>query len=541
MKRNLNLLLASIFIISSCTQVENQTSNDSKEELSESPEEISSSTNEENLSTVEESSTHDTVEESMSSLIDDSVESNEESIDSSLEDSSEESESSIKSTEETKPSVVRETKDMSYYLGKDGDVYRMNINTDDGTFPQNKNDYIQGSISITDQSKEEVLLPSSTMGIKLRGNSTLEGKKKPFKIKFDKKQSLFGLKKAKKWVLLANYFDKTNVRNYLAYLMGRKMTNLSFQPSSIFVDVYFNDQYYGLFLLTEQMEAKEGRVEVEDIKNSDGIDSFFFEADARAADELRGLEDKAWFRVGNYVMAPKYPDPDDYVEAQGNLESEDEAVRTKAQEFITQFEKDTQWLKAFTTSALDAVHTHTAYDKYIDVESFIDYYLIEEFFKNVDVGSTSQYYYIDQGEENPVIHAGPVWDFDISSGVTGNPNPYYTYINTPLFVRERDQFTKYLFRDASFSERVRIRYNQLREEVFLGVFNDLANIKEILSVAQERNLNRWPLTYYVKEAWIEQYAYGDDYCALPDLNAHYDHLENFLRERLALLDDVYGW
>ena len=100
------------------------------------------------------------------------------------------------------------------------------------------------------------------MRIKLRGNSTLGAAKKPFRIKFDSKQSLFGLEKSKDWVLLANYYDKSNLRNYLAYLTANKMTNLGFQPSSIFVDVYFNGEYYGLFTLCEQMEVNPGRVDI---------------------------------------------------------------------------------------------------------------------------------------------------------------------------------------------------------------------------------------------------------------------------------------
>ena len=125
-------------------------------------------------------------------------------------------------------------------------AYMNALNKYEEFLKNNTDEYTKGSLSITEQDETKVILDSKAMGIKLRGNSTRAALKKPFKIKFDKKQSLFGLKAAKKWVLLANYYDKSNIRNYLAYLTANKLTYLGFQPSSIFVDVYLNNNYYGL-------------------------------------------------------------------------------------------------------------------------------------------------------------------------------------------------------------------------------------------------------------------------------------------------------
>ena len=97
-------------------------------------------------------------------------------------------------------------------LGSDNDVYRINITTKDNVFPTDKETYIKGSLNVTEQNTDIVKYDTMGMKIKLRGNSTSVAKKKPFKIKFEEKQSLFGLTPAKEWVLLANYYDKTNVR-----------------------------------------------------------------------------------------------------------------------------------------------------------------------------------------------------------------------------------------------------------------------------------------------------------------------------------------
>ena len=149
---------------------------------------------------------------------------------------------------ETTNDQSESSKNVTSYLDKNNDVYRVNITTENNEIPNNKEAYVNGWVNITDQKYTEAILETQPMKIRLRGNSTSAPEKKPFKIKFNNKVSIFGLPEAKDWVLLANYFDKTNLRNYLAYLTANKLENLDFQPSSIFVDVYLNNEYFGLYL-----------------------------------------------------------------------------------------------------------------------------------------------------------------------------------------------------------------------------------------------------------------------------------------------------
>ena len=208
-------------------------------------------------------------------------------------------------------------------------------------------------------------------------------------LKFDSKQSLFGRTAAKEWVLLANYYDKSNIRNYLAYNLANKL-DFGFQPSSIFVDVYFNNEYIGLYTLTEQLEANEGRVDIKNNTNK-GISSFLLEADDRALDEYKGYAGRCYVDSGNYHFALKYPDADDYVDA---VNENDISV-------IKEFQMNTDWLKKYLDEVSDAIATsdYSVYSKYIDVDSFVDYYIVQELYKNLDVASTSQYYVIDQSAD----------------------------------------------------------------------------------------------------------------------------------------------
>ena len=496
-------------------------------------------------STPSESEPLSTSESLSSSEVKESTEESSSSAESNQESSSsEDSSTPDSSTPDSSP--VEEEKDTftraTDYLGSDGDVYRINIKTNDGEFPLDKESYVKGNINITEQDTSKVIKEDMPMGIKLRGNSTMSADKKPFKVKFDSKQSLFGLEKAKEWVLLANYYDKSNLRNYLAYQTAHKLDNLGFNPSHIMIDVYFNDEYYGLFTLCEQMEVNPGRVDIEDNFNKDGVSSFFLEADERAKDEYKGFQGKCYVSSGGYDFALKGPDADDYGEALEDFNSDDEEKRAEAQEVLNQFDKDTAWLQTFMDNVSAAVESadYTQYSKVIDVDSFIDYYLVQEFFKNVDVGSTSQNYVIDQADKKVKLKMGPVWDFDIGAGVVDetSSSTYAYYANTNLFMRSRDYYINDLFNDPYFEKLVKERYTEVREEVFLAVFDELDLAVEALKDAQNRNITRWPIPAE-RKTWIEVYAISERYNSIDTLQGHYTLLENFLTERLHVMDKAY--
>lgn len=429
-------------------------------------------------------------------------------------------------TDTTTPAI-----DEIKYFGSDGDLYRINISTDSNILPVSDSEYVLGTLDITEQDQSKVLLNTCGMRIRVRGNSTKDPEKKPYKIKFNKAQSLFGLKKAKDWVLLANYFDKTNIRNYLAFRLANKLDNLCFQPSGIFVDVYINNDYRGLYMLTEQIEANNGRVDIENITNSEGITSFLLEVDGRVTHEYSGYEDQCYFKCGNYFIKLKYPDCDDYIDA----------LNLNDTTYIKEYNKNYSWVQNYFDSALNALYQsdYNSINSYIDVGSFIDYYIVQELFKNVDAGGLSQYYIIDQRDKTPKIKCGPVWDFDISAGVVGTSkdNEYDFYINSELYVREIDQFYRLLFNNSTFVSEVRKRYTEIRL-LIIEMLDEFEGIKNSIAKAQNRNLMRWPLPKE-RTNWIEIYAMSNTYFEIDNLPIHYRHLADTLRERLKLLDRYY--
>lgn len=431
---------------------------------------------------------------------------------------------------ETTNDQSESSKNITSYLDKNNDVYRINITTENNEIPNNKDAYINGWVNITDQKYTEAILKTQPMKIRLRGNSTSAPEKKPFKIKFNNKVSIFGLPEAKDWVLLANYFDKSNLRNYLAYLTANKLENLDFQPSSIFVDVYLNNEYFGLYLLCEQIEVNEGRVDIENNYSSTGISSFLIEADIRAQEEHPGMEDLCYIKTNYYTFSFKYPDNDDYLEA----------LEQNNQVYINEYLNNISWLKDFLLTVEEAITSKEYYEfsEYIDVESFVDYYLVQEFFKNVDIGALSQFYVIDQSQDKVRISCGPVWDFDIAAGVIDKTSEEYThYANTELFVRNFDPFYRQLFENDVFLAQVKYRYKEVRK-YFEEALEELNTARDALHLAQTRNIKRWPLTTE-RIYWIEIYAYSRKYLWLKSLDEHYNLLFETLVEQLKILDKYY--
>jgi len=232
--------------------------------------------------------------------------------------------------------------------------------------------------------------------IRVRGNSTAGiADKRPYRIKFDKKQGLFGKEKAKSWVLLANYYDGTFTMNAIAFRLGQKL-GLAFTPTSQFVNVYLNNQYKGIYQLTEQIQVNPGRV---DIHDSLGFIVEFDYHDA-ASDEVK-------FTAANYSLPVFIKAPE--IESNFNVNN----TRIK-------FVKDS--IDALTRKMAESGFPTNGYRDMIDLESFAKYVLIQQLMDNFDFNSKTQtgglpgsnYAYKDVGTR---LYAGPLWDFDLSAGV----------------------------------------------------------------------------------------------------------------------------
>ena len=218
----------------------------------------------------------------------------------------------------------------------------------------------------------------SGVQVKGRGNGTWEREKKPYQIRFSEKVDLFGMGKAKKWVLLANAMDATNLRTKAAFYL-EEMLGMKYQLRGEFVELYVNEEYEGLYFLTHAVEIGKNAV---DLRDPMGV--------------LVEL-DNLYFKGENYRESGK----GDYLVLKDTVSDGDGENAMK--EFMLKYD---EFERAVEEKNYEKVM------EFVDIESFAQYYLLSEFSVNPDAYWTSFYMYKDGVGDK--IHAGPGWDFDFA-------------------------------------------------------------------------------------------------------------------------------
>ncbi len=224
--------------------------------------------------------------------------------------------------------------------------------------------------------------------IKIRGNSTSSGEKKPYNIKFSEKTDLFGFGPNTRWSLLANLYDKTLIRNQTVYDFAERI-GLKCTPSHRVAEVYLNGTFLGSYLIVDSIDASEDRIDIDNEGNEFCIEYVI----PTRNDEGKYYTESPIYGYRFAVHEPEEPTRD-----------------------------QKKWLDNYLKEAESALYgrNYKTVQKYFDIESMVDFYIVNELFKNVDIAIGSTYFYIKDGK----IHGGPVWDFDLSSG-----NCSYDYFN----------------------------------------------------------------------------------------------------------------
>lgn len=336
--------------------------------------------------------------------------------------------------------------------------------------------------------------------IKGRGNSTWSMKKKPYNIKFDKKTDLFGMGNAKKWSLLANYTDKSLLRNFVAYNLADNL-GLEFVSKCVSVDLYVDGDYYGNYLLCESVEVGDTRVDINDLEgdtedvNEKDLDAYSLGGAQQSDYKKLTAGTQKWVNIpnnpenitGGYLL--EFELPNRYVnEVSGFITNRNQAIVLKAPEYAS--EAQVKYISAFYQEFEDAVFSASGYNskgkhytEYIDVESFVTMYVFQEYAKNLDAAVTSFYVYKDADRD--IFVASPVWDFDYALG--NSYSAYNTNISEPSgwwasgIYYKTDNDTKYLstilnalFRHDDFSALASNEWNSafapiLDDEYFNGI------------------------------------------------------------------------
>lgn len=334
-----------------------------------------------------------------------------------------------------------------------------------------KEDYVDGTVTI-EGGRDFEDVPPVVMEIRGRGNSTWGvHPKKPFQMKLDDKSTFLDMPSKKKWLFLAEYSDKTMLRNTISFEMGY-LSHLDWTPKSTFAEVFINEEYNGTYNITEKVEEGSHRVDI-------GDDGFLLEID-----QLERLDaDDVYFYTGRFLVGIKEPSLE-WDDVQFNY------IKSHINEFETAL---------FASNFSDPIN---GYAKYIDVDSFVDWYLISEITKNVDSKDFSSIYFHHVPGEK--IKMGPLWDFDLSFG---NVNYADSRYSEGFWIKDNPWMAR-LFEDNVFVDKVKTRFAHFKENQDLIIEKiDAYAVK--LNLAQQENDGKWQtLGKYVwpNPVWFDTYS-----------------------------------
>jgi len=357
--------------------------------------------------------------------------------------------------------------------------------------------------------------------IERRGNSSQWQGKTPYRFETvddegeNSNVELLGMPAENDWVLYAPWQDKTMIRNVLTYQLSNEMGR--YASRSRYVELYLNDEYRGIYVLMEKIKRDGNRVDIsklnpDEITGDDVTGGYILKFDwFYTGDNIGGFESEFDDMIYNY----HYPKPSDIV-------PEQEAY---IEEYIYGFET--------IMMGTDYTNDSTGYPSIMNVESFVDFILLQELAKNVDAYRLSTYIYKDKESIDNRLTAGPVWDFNhgfgnCDYGETWEVDNWLLEYN-PEGGDQMAFWWELLWEDLAFQHKAAVRYTELRQTIFSEehIYSIIDSIADYLGPAVDRNFARWPLlgnyiwpNYYVFDTYEEEI----------------DYLKSWTAQRLAWMD-----
>lgn len=393
-----------------------------------------------------------------------------------------------------------------------------------------------------------VNLATATAMTRLRGNTSKAFPKKPFAVKLDKKASVLNMPKHKRWVLLANWKDKSLMRNHVAFGVAQKFTEqfadgIPWQVHGEFVELVYNGVHVGNYYLCEQIKIDENRLNIKNEYDGESITS----ADVDNFGYLMECDDyydeNTKFVTRHYIPFQFKDDGD-----AGNIIKN--YVKTKVQGIEDNLYKG---------------NYSTAYNDF-DIYSFADYLLINELAMNSEIGHPRSLYVYMNGTGK--LCAGPVWDFDwqafpINSGIkkldsswdrtytqslmatASHKNKHYRYQpifggSTPSSPRTDDvpyMWYPMLVKDATFKNVLAERWSAISGILSAYAYELVVETGREIALSWEYNNAVWP-AYYSSNC-DRQAAFSGGFCGdelLTEFEDIYMGLYDAYMDRLAGMD-----
>ena len=376
---------------------------------------------------------------------------------------------------------------------------------------------IPGSLQIF---QEELLIEEHLIGIEIRGSSSQMFDKKSYGFETwdetgeDLKTSLGGFPEEEDWILYGPYSDKSLVRNVLIYELSNNMGQ--YASKTKFYELEINGVFQGVYVLMEKIKRDKNRVDISKNKAEDITGGYIIKIDKPTGDGDWYDENIAFGR-GNINFLYEYPKADNISEEQ----------KEYIQDYIHLFET------ALVSEGFESIEN--GYRQFIDLDSFIDFFILNELSKNPDGFRLSTYLHKEKGGK---LKMGPIWDFNLAFG-----NVNYCDGDSPFGWAHRFNdicsgdtwqvpfwWNRFLD-DPEYVSLLKERWAILRsgilsEDIVLGRLRELQeNLKG--SSAIDKNFGKWLILG--KYIWPNKFI-GDSY------DCEINYLEEWIVERFEWLD-----
>lgn len=324
---------------------------------------------------------------------------------------------------------------------------------------------------------DEAALSSQAL-FHIRGNSSRAFSKHSYRIKLvedanpeqNRDLPLLGMTANADWALHGPFLDKTQLRNYMWMNISAEV--MGYAPNVRFCELILNGEYQGLYLLMETVSMDSGRVELTDYREGDPVCSYILQMGSRRRPERT---------IDNFTFYTNRMEEGKQVEVvYPGLLSQTEQVKNYVRGDFSEIER-----MLYSNSMLDGSREYT---RYLDVSSFVDYYILQEFLAVNDAFSNSTFFYRDVRGK---LCIGPVWDYN---NVLNN---FFTDIPAEGFILSQRGWYSRLMMDEAFVERVISRYRQLRRGALSDEYllNYIDETIDWLGEAIDRNYEVWGYSF----------------------------------------------
>jgi len=351
--------------------------------------------------------------------------------------------------------------------------------------------------------------------IRGRGNSTWVNaigagiEKLPLRMRFYEEMYVFNSEYAHRdWILMANAFDFALLRNYFVHYLAELMGSTGFVPEIQNFHLYINNEYMGVYQLADERDISPGRLDLF-IHSDPTVSEYMIQMGERS----RPHRVESRFSVNRVRYGISFPDRRARTMGHDNY----------AAGFIRRFSQ------ALRSDYLD----WDVISSLIDIDSFVEFYLIQEITRNTDVATSSIFMQIrGQGDERR-LHMGPVWDFDVSLGVIPRGSDRGGLVNTPegLFAVNRHYWFRHLINIPEFRDEVVVRFNEIVATEIPLAIEEIRRISTTYEADFNRNFERHE---------INSFRCLGRYCHNATFLEHVDYMIEFVNDRIAYLDGIFN-